>query len=106
MVYCPPRGWRTSAQRRLDRERLEIAVPRSIATRRRRRSSSWNGYRKFTVTQKSGECGRFYLMPHDRKPLPPYKPGQYLTFNSTSRAATSRWCYSFPTARRARIAIA
>ena len=59
-------------------------MPRSIATRRRRRSSSWNGYRKFTVTQKSGECEdvySFYLMPHDRKPLPPYKPGQYLTFN-------------------------
>lgn len=43
----------------------------------------WNGYRKFSVARKVSECDdvcAFYLKPHDGKPLPPYKPGQYLTF--------------------------
>ena len=43
----------------------------------------WNGYRKFSVAKKVSECAdvcAFYLKPHDGKPLPSYKPGQYLTF--------------------------
>ena len=43
----------------------------------------WNGHRKFTVAKKVRECEdvcAFYLKPHDGKPLPPFKPGQYLTF--------------------------
>jgi ferredoxin-NADP reductase len=43
----------------------------------------WNGYRKFSVAKKARECEdvwAFYLKPHDGKPLPPFKPGQYLTF--------------------------
>src|SRR6266567_4320492 len=43
----------------------------------------WNGYRKFTVAKKARECEdvcAFYLKPHDGKALPPFKPGQYLTF--------------------------
>lgn len=44
---------------------------------------SWNGYRKFEVWRKEMEgadiCS-FYLRPHDRRDLPPFKPGQYLTF--------------------------
>jgi len=43
----------------------------------------WNGNRKFTVARKSRECDdvfAFYLKPHDGKPLPLFKPGQYLTF--------------------------
>ncbi|MBI5801471.1 MAG: 2Fe-2S iron-sulfur cluster binding domain-containing protein [Verrucomicrobia bacterium] len=73
-------------QQRLDRERLEALV---LAAKYRFKEAQeviqgWNGYRKFTVTQKSTECedvNSFYLVPHDRKPLPPYKPGQYLTFS-------------------------
>jgi len=48
--------------------------------------SAWNGVRKFSVTQKVMECAdtfSFYLKPHDGKPLPPFKPGQYLTFQLT-----------------------
>jgi len=44
----------------------------------------WNGNRKFTVAKKSRECQdvcAFYLKPHDGKPLPAFKPGQYLTFH-------------------------
>ena len=73
-------------QHRLDRERLETLV---LAAKVRYKEAlevtqGWNGYRKFTVSQKSTECedvNSFYLVPHDRKPLPPFKPGQYLTFN-------------------------
>src|SRR5438128_1553015 len=43
----------------------------------------WNGYRKFQVTKKVRECegvDSFYLAPHDGRPLPIFKPGQYITF--------------------------
>lgn len=46
---------------------------------------SWTGYRKFEVQRKVVEDGprqvcSFYLVPHDRRPLPSYRPGQFLTF--------------------------
>lgn len=44
---------------------------------------AWNGYRKFTVARKVLECDdtySFYLKPHNGRPLPAFKPGQYLTF--------------------------
>jgi uncharacterized protein len=74
------------SQRQLDRERLETLV-RAAKYRYKEAQEvvqGWNGYRKFTVAQKSNECEdvcSFYLVPHDRKPLPPFKPGQYLTFS-------------------------
>ena len=53
---------------RIDREKGEL---------------SWNGFRKFEIMRKQPEGGgicSFYLSPHDKKPLPPFAPGQYLTF--------------------------
>lgn len=44
---------------------------------------SWNSFRKFELVKKEMEAQdqcSFYLSPHDRRPLPPFKPGQYLTF--------------------------
>jgi len=44
---------------------------------------SWNGFRKFEISRKVPEGGgicSFYFSPHDGKPLPPFNPGQYLTF--------------------------
>ena len=44
---------------------------------------SWNGWRKFEVAKKNPEVSdicSFYLRPHDGRPLPPFKPGQFLTF--------------------------
>jgi len=44
---------------------------------------SWNGFRKFEIRRKEPEGGgicSFYFSPHDGKPLPPFSPGQYLTF--------------------------
>lgn len=55
-------------ERRIERERSEL---------------SWNGFRKFEIVRKIKEGGgvcSFYFAPHDKKPLPPFKPGQYLTF--------------------------
>ncbi len=42
----------------------------------------WNGYREFIVDRKIPESDRiisFYLKPKDGEPLPPFKPGQYIT---------------------------
>jgi uncharacterized protein len=55
-------------QRRIERESNEL---------------SWNGFRKFNISRKVQEGGgicSFYFTPHDGKPLPPFMPGQYLTF--------------------------
>ncbi len=46
-------------------------------------SSSWNGYRIFVVDRKVPESETitsFYLVPEDGHALPPFKPGQFLTF--------------------------
>ena len=73
------------AQQRLTLEKLRLQVQE---TRLRCQEAEqgkllWNGCRKFSVARKSIECEdvcAFYLKPHDGKPLPPFKPGQYLTF--------------------------
>ena len=48
--------------------------------------AAWSGYRDFVVQRRvvedlGGSVRSFYLAPADGGPLPPYKPGQYLTFN-------------------------
>jgi ferredoxin-NADP reductase len=59
----------------------------------------WNGVRKFSVIKKvpeTNDATSFYLAPHDKKPLPPFKPGQYLTFEldiPNQKKKTIR-CYS------------
>lgn len=73
---------------RLEREKLALEIRaaqlriQSVELAR----SAWNGIRKFTVSRKVLECDdtySFYLTPHDGKPVPPFKPGQYLTFQLT-----------------------
>ncbi|MFI4986163.1 MAG: 2Fe-2S iron-sulfur cluster-binding protein [Alphaproteobacteria bacterium] len=63
-----------------ERARLDL-----IATRleRERRELAWEGLRKFRIERKVAEADEicsFYLVPHDRKPIPAFRPGQYLTF--------------------------
>ena len=77
----------TARNAEAERSVLEARIGQ-ITDRRRferdREELSWNGYRKFEVERKEMEGGgicSFYLVPHDRKPLPPFEPGQYLTFN-------------------------
>ena len=77
------------ANRRAHREleqrllRDQIEATKTLRSQRGLDGPAWNGYRKFVVDQKvteaAGICS-FYLVPHDGKPLPSFKPGQYLTF--------------------------
>ena len=59
---------------------------------------SWNGSRKFRVAKKQEEKGgicSFYLTPHDGKlPLPPFQPGQFLTFQLSIGGKSVTRCYS------------
>lgn len=61
--------------------------------------TAWSGYRKFVLKEKvleaDGICS-FYFAPHDKKPLPPFIPGQYLTFriNIPGITKTVVRCYS------------
>ena len=44
---------------------------------------AWQGHRKFKICNKVLEAETicsFYLAPHDERPLPPFQPGQFLTF--------------------------
>lgn len=66
----------------------QILTQRIRRADRERESHSWSGYRKFRLERKVDEGGgicSFYLEPHDRKPIPSYRPGQYLTFQSKMR---------------------
>ena len=74
---------RTGEQERaLFRARTDEIMARSRAEQERS-ELSWNGFRKFEIAEKreevDGVCS-FYLRPHDKRPLPPFMPGQFLTF--------------------------
>lgn len=79
---------RLNAERRQHRVALEKLRAQLHETKLRCRESEqaqlgWNGLRKFAVAQKIAQCDdvfSFYLKPHDGRPLPAFKPGQYLTF--------------------------
>ena len=72
-------------QSRLVEEKLgaQLAEIRLRCREATQAATGWNGVRKFAVARKTVECEdvcAFYLKPHDRRPLPAFKPGQYLTF--------------------------
>ncbi|MEX2214696.1 MAG: 2Fe-2S iron-sulfur cluster-binding protein [Phycisphaeraceae bacterium] len=72
---------RQNLSMRLLQERIEAA--RAKRAKVEKEVAGWNGWRKFEVVKKAPEPGdicSFYLRPHDGKPLPGFKPGQYLTF--------------------------
>jgi len=79
---------RSNAERVQNRVSLEKLRAQLKETRLRCRETEqaqagWNGIRKFTVAKKITQCDEvhaFYLKPHDGRPLPAFKPGQYLTF--------------------------
>jgi uncharacterized protein len=80
--------WRMKLERQqqrvtMDRLQLQLRDIRARSQQAEQDRLVWNGYRKFSVARKVSECDdvcAFYLKPHDGKPLPAYKPGQYLTF--------------------------
>lgn len=71
----------------LRRRRLAASTAPSQATEKAARPDlAWQGWREFRVVQRSLEdaartqCS-FYLQPIDGQPLPPFRPGQFLTFS-------------------------
>src|SRR5947207_1771753 len=94
-------------QRALARERLraEIQAAKARAAEAEQVRLVWNGYRKFQVAKKVRECDdvfSFYLEPHDQRPLPPFKPGQYITFqlNLPGQGKPTIRCYSLSDSHR------
>jgi ferredoxin-NADP reductase len=101
-------AWYDRGERKLARRRLELAIKAAKlqCEEIEQRKLSWNGYRKFVVCKKVKECEdvySFYLKPHDGKPLPPFKPGQYLTFqlNVPGMAKPLVRCYSISDSHKA-----
>lgn len=61
----------------------ENGIPAEVTTVAQ--ADGWKGFREFVVQRRErensdGSICSFYLAPVDGKPLPPYKPGQFLTF--------------------------
>lgn len=86
---------------------MELALLRSrideLAEKRAREKEkaerTWEGFRKFVVARKvleAKDTRSFYLEPHDRRPLPSFMPGQYLTFrlNVPGQQKPIMRCYS------------
>ena len=81
----------------LDLELATAAVRHRSAVRAV--DAGWSGTRKFRIERKvpeSDSVTSFYLIPHDGKALPPFKPGQFLTFQLKlpDRAKPLVRCYS------------
>lgn len=83
--------WREWSSLRVLKQRLawadQVAQVKRLAQEKslQRNELMWNGFRKFEVREKVVESENksicsFYLVPHDKKPLPPFFPGQFLTF--------------------------
>ncbi|MCA8990334.1 MAG: hypothetical protein KDA88_00050 [Planctomycetaceae bacterium] len=76
------------------------AVETSTATKLLKLSSSaWAGFRRFVVAAKireSADVVTFHLVPQDGKPLPAFRPGQYvmLGLKIPGQKRTIRRCYS------------
>lgn len=92
----------------LDIELLREQIRAAGALRSQREQSRlcWNGVRKFVVEQKVVEADNvcsFHLVPHDRKPLPLFQPGQFLTFKLRLDGADKHVvrCYSISSAPNA-----
>jgi len=65
------------------------------------KSTAWSGSRKFEVVQTQIESSdqqicSFYLQPHDKKPIPSFDPGQFLTFelDIPGQSSKIKRCYS------------
>lgn len=74
---------RERSQKSLQLLDTQIAAAQALRVQNEAQKMHWNGYRKFRVSRKVIEARdvcSFYLEPHDRKPLPQYLPGQFVTF--------------------------
>ena len=76
-------GERAQQKVALEKLRAQLQETRLRCREAEQAESGWNGIRKFSVFKKDPQCddvNAFYLKPHDGRPLPAFKPGQYLTF--------------------------
>lgn len=67
----------------LSRLAEELTAARDARQKRAQEPVPWNGFRQLLVRQRIEESAHvcsFHLVAHDGKPLPSFKPGQYLTF--------------------------
>lgn len=74
---------RVQARLMAEKLRAQLSEIRLRCREAEQAQAGWNGLRKFSVARKMAECDdvcAFYLKPHDGRPLPAFKPGQYLTF--------------------------
>jgi ferredoxin-NADP reductase len=75
-------GWAVWRRRSGGADSLQGAATAAIV----RSASAWAGWRQFRVLQRrfedaaQSQCS-FYLVPVDGRPLPAFKPGQFLTFS-------------------------
>lgn len=79
--------------------RARLEVVRSPLAQASAQAQAWSGHRKFRLEGKVLEAESvcsFYLAPHDGRPLPPFLPGQYLTFRLSipGQAREVTRCYS------------
>jgi len=76
-------GERLQQKVALEKLRAQLQETRLRCREAEQAEAGWNGIRKFSVVKKVAQCddvNAFYLKPHDGRPLPVFKPGQYLTF--------------------------
>lgn len=79
------RHWQAYRALRNVAAEFEIAVPPEAAPELMPPAAAWGGHRTFHVERKvpedaSAQVCSFYLVPEDKQPLPPFLPGQFLTF--------------------------
>lgn len=71
----------------LEKEHFKSLIEKNQAQSKKindEKEYGWQGFRKFKVSKLVNEGGNVtsvYLEPHNKKKLPPFSPGQYLTFN-------------------------
>ncbi len=86
------------------------AALETFEAERRKREPAWRGTRRFRIAKRAYEnqsrdiCS-FYLVPYDGRPLPPFRPGQFLSCQlpMTGEAPPVTRCYSLsssPTEQR------
>ncbi|WP_275096358.1 2Fe-2S iron-sulfur cluster-binding protein [Sedimenticola hydrogenitrophicus] len=87
----------------LNRRRARFCAATAVPTATD--ATAWKGFREFVVQRRvtedaQGTICSFYLRPVDGRPLPPFKPGQFLTFRlpvddpAGSRNGSVIRCYS------------
>ena len=111
-LYRRRRQYRNLDERRSEAQALlEPHAPEPYAAQPATHDLSWQGYREFTVQGREFEDGNrsicsFYLVPVDGKPLPAFRPGQFLTFRLSVEGSVAQKpktvvrCYSLSDAPR------